>query len=139
MHLQMKPEGGGEDGEQTSFILDPEAKARIMQGEARLQKQHSVQASAINVITQLPCVAWLIITNHQTVAAFVSALVPCSLRDSAPTACARGYTADSRHCTMRHPQEGLSHTEAVVLHHSPWASLAIDAPLLQHTCSARHS
>ena len=34
---------------QLPLVLDPEAKARIMQGEALLQKQHEVQASAINV------------------------------------------------------------------------------------------
>ena len=34
---------------QLPFVLSPEAKARIMQGEALLQKQHQVQASAIQV------------------------------------------------------------------------------------------
>ena len=42
---------------QLPLVLDPEAKARIMQGEALLQKQHEVQASAINVCT-LHC-SWL--------------------------------------------------------------------------------
>ncbi len=34
---------------QLPFVLSPEAKARIMQGEALLTKQHQVQASAIQV------------------------------------------------------------------------------------------
>ncbi len=34
---------------QLPFVLSPEAKARIMQGEALLTKQHQVQTSAIQV------------------------------------------------------------------------------------------
>ena len=51
----LKGSGGGARGKelvslcQLPLVLDPEAKARIMQGEALLQKQHEVQASAINV------------------------------------------------------------------------------------------
>lgn len=37
---------------QLPFVLNPEAKARIMQGEALLQKQHQAQAWTIQVIIQ---------------------------------------------------------------------------------------
>ncbi|DBA87172.1 TPA: hypothetical protein ACH3X2_005178 [Trebouxia sp. C0005] len=37
---------------QLPFVLSPEAKARIMQGEALLTKQHQVQASAIQALFQ---------------------------------------------------------------------------------------
>lgn len=75
--MQREAEAGGEEGEQllslcqTRFILDPEAKARIMQGEALLQKQHSVQASAINVTTlhNLCSKAWLVVEHHHPIAA----------------------------------------------------------------------
>ena len=60
---------------QLPLVLDPEAKARIMQGEALLQKQHEVQASAINVGTL--CCFWLLQKSHEAEASTSPEGNPC--------------------------------------------------------------
>lgn len=40
---------------QVPLLLMPEAKSRILQGEASVQKQHMVQSSAVNALLQVRC------------------------------------------------------------------------------------